>query len=89
MQSQGFDKQAAAAQVNSDYRQAQLKADRDAKLSAAGLIPDVDLKLSTTQAAELKERDGIEQKRLGIIDQSVQAQLDAEKVKIEQLKGAA
>ena len=86
LQSQGFDKQAAAAQVNSDYRQAQLKADRDTKLSAAGLIPEVDLKLSTTQAAELKERDGIEQKRLGIIDQSVQAQLDAEKVKIEQLK---
>lgn len=86
LQSQGFDKQAAAAQVNSDYKQAQLKADRDTKLSAAGLIPDVDLKLSTTQAAELKERDGIEQKRLGIIDQSVQAQLDAEKVKIEQLK---
>ncbi len=86
LQSTGFDKQAAAAQVNSDYRQAQLKADRDTKLSAAGLIPEVDLKLSTTQAEELKQRDGIEQKRLGIIDQSVQAQLDAEKVKIEQLR---
>ncbi len=86
LQSQGFDKQAAAAQVNSDYRQAQLKADRDTRLSAAGLIPEVDLKLSTTQAAELKERDSIEQKRLGIIQESVQAQLDAERVKIEQLK---
>ena len=86
LQSQGFDKQAAAAQVSSDYRQAELKADRDTKLAAAGLIPDVDLKLSTTQAAELKERDGIEQKRLGIIHESVQAQLDAEKVKIEQLQ---
>jgi len=86
LQSQGFDKQAAAAQVSSDYRQAKLKADRDKKLSEAGLIPDVDLKLSTTQAEELAERDAIEQKRLKIINESVQAQLDAQKVKIEQYK---
>ncbi len=86
LQSQGFDKQAVAASVNSDYVQAQLKADRDTKLAAAGLIPEVDLKLSTTQAAELKQRNGIEEKRLKIISESVQAQLDAQKVKIEQLK---
>jgi HlyD family secretion protein len=86
LQSQGFDKQAAAAQVNSDFRQAKLKADRDKKLSDAGLIPDVDLKLSTTQAEELAERDAIEQKRLKIIDESVQAQLDAKKVNINQLR---
>ncbi len=86
LQSQGYDKQAVAAQVNSDYRQAQLKADRDTKLAAAGLIPEVDLKLSTTQAEELQQRNGIEEKRLKIISESVQAQLDAQKVKIEQLK---
>lgn len=86
LQSQGFDKQAVAAQVNSDYVQAQIKADRDSKLASAGLIPEVDLKLSTTQAAELKERNGIEEKRLKIISESVQAQLDAQKVKIDQLK---
>lgn len=86
LQSQTFDKQAAAAQVGSDYRQAKLKADRDQKLADAGLIPDVDLKLSRTQADELAQRDGIEQQRLKIINESVKAQLDAQKVKIEQLQ---
>ncbi len=86
LQSQSFDKQAVAAQVNSDYQQAQLKADRDNKLASAGLIPEVDLKLSTTQAEVLKQRNGIEEKRLAIISESSQAQLDSQKVKIEQLK---
>jgi HlyD family secretion protein len=86
LQSTSFDKQAAAAQVDSDYRQAKLKADRDQKLSEAGLIPDVDLKLSTTQAEELAQRDDIEKQRLKIIDQSAKAQLDAQQVKIDQLK---
>ena len=86
LQSEGFDKKAAAAKVNSEYRQAKLKADRDGKLAEAGLIPEVDLKLSNTQATVLAEQDEIEKQRLKIIDESVQAQLDAQKVKIEQLK---
>lgn len=86
LQSQNYDKQAVAAQVNSDYQQATLKADRDKKLAGAGLIPEIDLKLSTTQADELKQRNNIEEKRLKIINESAQAQLDSQKVKIEQLK---
>jgi HlyD family secretion protein len=86
LQSQGFDKEAAASQVNSDYQQAKLKADRDQKLAEAGLIPDVDLKLSVAQAEELAQKDALEHKRMKIIDSSVKAQLDAQEVKIEQLK---
>jgi HlyD family secretion protein len=86
LESQGFDKEAAASQVNSDYRQAKLKADRDTKLAEVGLIPDVDLKLSVAQAEELAEKDALEKKRMSIIDSSVKAQLDAQEVKIEQLK---
>jgi HlyD family secretion protein len=86
LESQGFDKEAAASKVNSDYVQAKLKADRDKKLADAGLIPTVDLQLSTTTAEELQKEDNSEKKRLQIINESVQAQLDAQKVKIEQLK---
>jgi HlyD family secretion protein len=86
LQSQGFDKEAAASQVNSDYQQAKLKADRDQKLADAGLLPDVELKLSVAQAEELAEKDALEKKRMKIIDSSVKAQLDAQEVKIEQLK---
>jgi HlyD family secretion protein len=86
LESQGFDKEAVASQVNSDYQQAKLKADRDQKLADAGLLPDVELKLSVAQAEELAEKDALEKKRMKIIDSSVKAQLDAQEVKIEQLK---
>jgi HlyD family secretion protein len=86
LQSAKFDKQAAAAQVSSDYEQAKIKADRDKQLEAMGLIPPLDLKLSISQARQLEYRNQIEEKRLGIIDQSTTALLTAQRVKIEQLK---
>jgi HlyD family secretion protein len=86
LQSIKFDKQAAAAQVTSDYEQAKIKADRDKQLEALGLIPSLDLKLSLSQARQLEYRDQIEAKRLGIIDQSITAQMTAQRVKIDQLK---
>ena len=86
LQSIKFDKQAAAAQVTSDYEQAKIKADRDKQLEALGLIPALDLKLSVSQARQLEVRNQIEEKRLGIIDQSTTALLTAQRVKIDQLK---
>jgi HlyD family secretion protein len=86
LQSVKFDKQAAAAQVTSDYEQAKIKADRDKELAALGLIPSLDLKLSISQARQLEVRNQIEEKRLGIIDQSATALLTAQRVRIDQLK---
>ncbi|HWE00749.1 MAG TPA: HlyD family efflux transporter periplasmic adaptor subunit [Bryobacteraceae bacterium] len=86
LQSTTFDKQAAAAQVNADYQQAKIEADRDKQLSSLGLIPEIDLKQSQNKAQELEFRNGIEEKRLKIIQQSVEAQLAAQRVKIEQLQ---
>jgi multidrug resistance efflux pump len=86
LQSTNFDKQAAAAQVNADYNDAKLAADRDRQLSKLGLIPDLDVKLSQSKADNLQFRTDLEKKRLGIIQQSVEAQLAAQRVKIDQLK---
>jgi len=86
LQNAKFDKQAAAAQVTSDFQQAKIKADRDRQLSASGLIPVLDFRLSQSQADLLEYRNGIEEKRLGIIDRSSQAQLAAQRVKIDQFK---
>jgi HlyD family secretion protein len=86
LQSTKFDKQAAAAQVASDYQQAKIKADRDQQLADLGLIPKLDLKLSLTDAKQLEIQNHIEEQRLGIIDLSAQAQLAAQRVKIDQLK---
>jgi HlyD family secretion protein len=86
LQSTKYDKQAAAAQVTSDYEQAKIKAERDGQLAAQGLIPALDLKLSLAQARELEFRNQIEEKRLGTIDKSTEAQLTAQRVRIDQLR---
>jgi len=88
LQSTTFDKQAVAAQINSDYSDAKLAADRDVQLAKLGLIPELDVKLSQSKAQQLQFRKELEEKRLGIIPQSVEAQLAAQKVKIDQLKAA-
>ena len=86
LQSKGLDQKAAAATVNSDYKQAQLKADRDRELAKEGLIPDLDEKLSTVKAEELSQRTKLEAQRLAIADEAVKAQLAAQRAKIDQLR---
>lgn len=86
LESKGLDQKAVAAQVQSDFHQAKLKADRDTELAKQGLIPDLDMKLSTVKAEELSTRTKLEEQRLAIASQSVEAQLAEQKVKIEQLR---
>jgi HlyD family secretion protein len=86
LQSLKFDKQAAAAEVASDYQEAKIKADRDKQLADQGLLAPLDFKLSATEARQLEIRNQIEEKRLAIIDRSTEAQLAAQRVKIDQLK---
>src|SRR5713101_9779681 len=47
--SKGLDQKAAAATVNSDYKQAKLTADRDKELVKEGLIPDLQEKISSVK----------------------------------------
>lgn len=86
LKTQLFDKKSAAAQVSADYNEASLHADRDSKLEKEGLIPKLDADISTNKAEQLKIRNDLEIERLKIIDESSQAQLAAQKVKIEQAR---
>ncbi len=81
-----LDMQATAAQVGADYNTAKLEADRDAALAKEQLLPNVDAKISQVKAQQLGERFQIEQKRLSINADAERAQLDAQKVKVEQLR---
>jgi HlyD family secretion protein len=81
-----LDMEATAAQVNADYTTAKLKADRDSALSKEGLFSEVDAKISTVTAQQLGSRYQLEQKRLSINTQAEEAQLSAQKVKVEQLR---
>jgi HlyD family secretion protein len=81
-----LDMQATAAQVDADYNTATLKADRDAALAKEGLYSEVDAKISAVTAEQLAGRSQLEKKRLSINTEAEEAQLAAQKVKVEQLR---
>jgi HlyD family secretion protein len=87
--SQRLDQQAVAARVQAENAQAQLKAETAESLAAAGLIADLDLKLARVTAAEVANRHGIEQERLAISGESVDAQLAAKHIEVEQKEALA
>lgn len=84
LESANLTQQADAAKVESDFVQAKLRADTDESLVAEHLTPEITAKLSRSAADELENRRKIEQKRLQIAGESIQAQLDAQKVQVEQ-----
>ncbi|MBM3747667.1 MAG: HlyD family efflux transporter periplasmic adaptor subunit [Acidobacteria bacterium] len=86
LQSERMTQQAAAATVRSDYQQARLQADRDAELNRLGLLADLNAKLSRAKAEDLANRDKIEQKRLEIGVEAIQAQLAVQQSTVEQLR---
>jgi HlyD family secretion protein len=89
LESKGLDQRATAAQVTADFKQARMKADRDEALAKQGLLPDLDRQLSRVKAEELAVRTQLEEKRLSIVGESVEAQLAAQRVKIDQLRAQA
>jgi len=86
LQSERLNQQALAATMRSDYQQAKLQADRDAELNKLGLLANLNMALSRTKAEDLANRDQIEQKRLEIGTEAIQAQLAVQKATVEQLR---
>jgi HlyD family secretion protein len=82
--SQLLDQKAAAARVQAESRQARLRADADAELAKSGLVAQINLKLSQSAADELEHREGIEQQRLAIAGQAIDAQLAAQQAEVDQ-----
>jgi HlyD family secretion protein len=81
-----LDMQAVQAQVEADYNTSKLEADRDEKLAKENLLPEVDAKISRVKAEQLAARVQIEIKRLATYGNQEKAQLDAQKVTVEQLQ---
>jgi HlyD family secretion protein len=89
LESQNLDQRAAAARVKAESKQARLRADADTELAANGLIAGLTLKLSQSAAEELEHREGIEQQRLGIAGQAIEAQLRVQQAEVEQRRAQA
>ena len=82
-----LDMQSTVAQVGADFNTAKLQADRDQALSKEGLFSEVDAKISAVKAQQLSGRYELEQRRLSINTDAEEAQLAAENVKVDQLRG--
>jgi HlyD family secretion protein len=84
LESAKLTQQADVARIQSDYTQAKLRADRDQELGKLGLKPDLEVRIQLATADELANRHKIEQKRLDISGESVEAQLAVQKVLVDQ-----
>lgn len=81
-----LDQKAKAAQVQSDYIEAQLNADKDAELARRGLGSELNAKVTHAKAEALATEKAIEQERLAVSAASAKAQLDEQEAKVEQLR---
>jgi len=86
LDNQQLTQEADVARIQSDYSQATLRAAADENLAKLGLVPELTLKLDKVTAQELGNRLGIEKRRLNANLESIKAQLDVQRVKVEQLK---
>ena len=87
LQKAKLDMQSTVAQVGADFNTSKLQADRDQALAKEGLFSEVDAKISAVKAQQLGGRVELEQKRLAINGDAEEAQLAAQQVKVEQLRG--
>jgi HlyD family secretion protein len=86
LETANLDLRVALAKVESEYVQAKLKFEREEALAKEGLTPDLNVRLSRAGAEELGKRLALDQKRLEISKQSVEAQLASQRVQIEKLR---
>lgn len=88
LQSEILAQEAEAARVESEYKQAKLRADADDQLIAKGLISPLTQKLSRVTADELANRFRIAKERLQFASRSMESQLASQRSVIEQLSAA-
>ncbi|MGH9778122.1 MAG: efflux RND transporter periplasmic adaptor subunit [Candidatus Acidiferrales bacterium] len=74
----------AAAQVETDYLEAKLRAERDDELVKLGLVSDLDHRISRGRAESLAVRHGLEQERLAVANKAIDAQMEAAQAEVEQ-----
>jgi HlyD family secretion protein len=84
LESQLLNQRAAAATVQADYHQAKLQAEVDEQLARDGLTSELNLRRSKLRAEELETRWDLEQQRLAIAAEAVEAQLAVQSAAVAQ-----
>lgn len=81
-----LNQRAEAAKVKADFTEARLRAEVDRDLSRNGLTSSLTLRLSESRAEELKTRNAIEDERLTVATRSGDAQISAQRARVDQLR---
>ena len=81
-----LDQKAKAADVQSQFIEAQLNADRDVELAKRGLGSELNAKVTRAKEEALATSNEIEKQRLAVSAASVKAQLENQQAKVEQMR---
>jgi HlyD family secretion protein len=86
LQNQLYDQRAVAATAKSDYLQSKMQAERDAQMAKFGLGPQLTADLSKAKEDSDTVKSQIEADKVGVLEDSIKAQLVSADAKIQQLK---
>lgn len=89
LESQLLDQRANLAGVKSDYESARLQAEAEHNLAESGIISRIQARRSELTSEQLKLRTGIERERIAKFEQTIVAQLAADRARLDQLRNAA
>jgi HlyD family secretion protein len=84
-----LDQESTTARVHSELEQARMESETNEQLKKNGLVPELQYKTAQVKAAELANRDAIEQKRLNFARDSIDPQLASKQAEVDQVKAAA
>jgi len=83
LESQALTQRSVVAQTESQQRQAQLQFEADEQLAKDGLVSELQLKRSRSQAEELKNRVSIERRRFEILEKGVETQIAPQRAEVD------
>lgn len=89
LESQLLDQRANLAGVEADFESARLQAEAEGELADKGIIPAIQYRRSQLVSEQLKLRVGIEKERISKFEQTITAQLAADRARMDQLRNAA
>src|SRR6202163_3303575 len=86
LQSQTFDQQSAVSTSQGELKQADINKDKEEQVFKAQLEPEINVRLAQAKWEQATSRFQMEKQKLDIMKESVQAQIDSQKVQIEKLR---
>jgi len=89
LQSQTFDQQSSVATAQGDLKQSELTKEKEEQLYQAQLEPEINVKLAVAKWEQASSRFQMEKQKLDIMKDSVEAQIESQKVQIEKLRAAS